>query len=389
MQEYIIAYNNTWIHFFIKPHVGLCYRKKNNLKFEDYKIIEPGASADFCVYSDGNTIHVICQDEKGSVLYLFFDGDSWKRTVLLKSRTALSYKKHFVIVEISGYISVLYTIENKEKLMLIHQLLIGNAEPTVIDYIKYDSVPFCVYKHHETDFSLFYTNEEGSVCEIIYKWSQKQFQKPYIYTHLQNIKFAQEKDGIIFLAAVERDDKTANLVYLTKKLSGEESHSLVYPNCNKDIIPIISTYGEKQYMAWTEYGNVISSWREPDGSWSKPIQYAKSSKNETKLYAICREGKYEHYYGIAREHDFILYGTHDVLKTPPKSQSKYTNISSSDLNDNENLIISHGKQIKQLCNELSIQRKKLSELSAKLESLLSDMPIADEDVIDNVLLKSE
>lgn len=387
MREYIIAYNNSWIHFFIKPHVGLCSRKKSGLKFDDYKVLVHGASADFCVYSVDDYIHIVCQDEKGSVLYLMFNGTTWKRNILLESRTAKPYVKNFVIIDISGHIGILYTIENKDRIMLVHQLLIGNASPTVVDYIKSDSAPFCVYKHHETDFSVFYTNEKGVSCEIIYKWSQKQFNEPKILSDFHNIKFVHEKDNIVSLAAIKTTNNAKNLIYIKRTPDGNETESDVYLNCSDNIMPIISNYGKKKFMVWTEHGNVITSCMDENEKWSRPIQYAKSSKTEIKLYSICYNGNYEHYYGVALEHDFILYGTHDVLKRPPKT-AKYNH---SDFNvsvskDSQNLLITHGKQIKQLYDELSLQRNKLAELSARIEDLLSSVPIADEEDIDNVLL---
>ena len=116
MREYIIAFNGSWLHFFIKPHVGLCSRKKNGYKFDDFKILLPGAAADFCVYSKKGLIHIVCQDERGSVIYLLFDGINWNKNILLESKTARPYLKNFVITELSGHINVLYTVENKEKL---------------------------------------------------------------------------------------------------------------------------------------------------------------------------------------------------------------------------------------------------------------------------------
>ena len=387
LREYIIAYDNSWIHFFIKPHVGLCSRRKDNLKFDEYKVLVSGAGADFCVYSSSSYIHVVCQDEKGSVLYLLYDGVSWKKRTLLESRTARPYMKNFVIMEISGHINILYTIENKEKLMLVHQLLIGNSTPSVIDYIKKDSIPFCASTHNETDFSVFYTNEDGICCEVIYKWSQKKFLPPKKLTGNISIRFAQNTGNTTHLAAIKHENNVRHLLYITKTTDYSEPEMIVYSNCQNDVKPVISNYGEKQYMVWTERGNVMSSCLGADNKWSKPIQYAKSSKTEIKLYVLCHEGKYEYYYGIAREHDFTLYGTHDVLKKPPKTTSgKHSTKNIYNTETTENLIVSQGKQIQILCDELSKQRKKLAELSSRIEQLLSSIPIADEEDIDNVLL---
>ena len=385
MREYIIAFNGSWFHFFIKPHVGLCSRKKSGLKFEDYRVLISGAASDFCVYTSDSQIHLVCQDEKGSVLYLLYDGTAWKKSIILESRTARPYVKNFVITEISGHINLLYTIENKDKLMLVHQILIGNRPPNIVGYVTPGIIPFCIYRHHETDFSVFYTNEHGDTCRRIYQWSKKQFLEPEILEKNISIKFVTEVSSEMALAAVKKTDNSNNLIFMKEPTENSGMEPVVYPNCSKEIVPIISRYGEKTYMVWTEHGNVMSSCFISDTEWSKPMQYAKSSKSETKLYAICIDGKYEYFYGIGREHDITLYGTHDILKTQPKTSPQHKKIVSERIST-ENLLLNQEKQIKKLCYELSEQRKKLSELSSKIEELLSSVPIADEDDIDNVLL---
>ena len=383
MREYIIAYGGSWIHFFIKPHVGLCSRKKNGFRFEEHKIILAGAAADFCVYSSGNRIHIVCQDQKGSVLYLLYDGTSWQKNILLQSKTAKPYNKNFVMTEISGFINLLYLVENKERVMLVHQVLHPGSSPQIVAYIKNDSVPFCVCSCPETDFYVYYKNENGTSCRQIYKWSQKKFLEPTILEDGLSIKFSTTLSDSEALIGIHETDNVKTLVYI--KNNNEKSP--VYRDLKGDIIPIISCYCEKQYMVWTEYGNIMSSCLQPDGKWSRPMQYAKSSSTEAKLYAICKNGIYEYYYGVSRENDITLYGTHDILKKPPEHiEQESTAKKISGPQKTEDLLLNQERQIKLLCDELSQQRQRLSDLSDRIESLLDSVSIADEETIDNVLL---
>lgn len=382
MREYIIAYNGNWIHFFIKAHVGLCMRKKNGFKFEEYRVLMQGAEADFCVYTSGDLIHIVCQNEKGSVIYLLYDGIAWKKTVLLESRTAKPYNKYFQMTEISGHINLLYVVENKERLMLVHQILSGTASFDVVEYIKKDSVPFCLLNHQETDFSVFYTNENNTPCQQTYKWSQKKFLEPINFANCNSVKFAvMTKDGIAL--AVTQKTSNINTLYYYEK---DKELSSVYADCDKDIMPIISHYCDKLYMVWTEYGNVMSSYLGENGQWSKPMRYAKSLNRDTKLYAICKNGTYEYYYGTQNEYDITLYGTHDILKKSPQEKMKRINTHTDNCNNEENMLLSQEKQIKLLCQELSQQRQRLYDLSEKIDELLNAVPLADEEAIDNVLL---
>jgi len=388
MKEYIVAFEGAWRHFFIKQHVGLCWRKKEGFKFSDYEVVLKGVCSDFCAYCDGKVIHIACQDEKGSVLYLIYDGISWKKTTLLESKSAGPYKKNFVFLEISGHMNLLYTIENKERLMLVHQVMMEKGIPTVVDYINNTAVPFCVALHPETDFTVFYTNEDNISGYKIYKWSQKAYSD---FKATDNgdteIRFAKaDSDGSIMAVATKTTQKIVSLLSICFDENKNISERIpVYLDCVKNITPVISEYEQKQYIVWTEYGGVVAAHRNQDGKWSKPVRYAKSNSKEASLYVICENGKYRYYYGIAREHDIILYGTHDILKMSPGGYDREVYSEKNETYTGE-ILKKQTEQIKKLYEELSIQRNKLSDLAEKIEEIISAVPIADEEDIDKVLL---
>jgi len=87
MREYIAAYQGAWWHFFIKPFYGLCFRKKENGRFQKFEVLLPEACEDFCVLSAEQCIHVVCQTKIGSILYLCLDNGVWRNTVLLESKS--------------------------------------------------------------------------------------------------------------------------------------------------------------------------------------------------------------------------------------------------------------------------------------------------------------
>lgn len=396
MREYIISFEGRWHHFFIKQHVGLCCRRKDGLKFGEYEVLLKGAEADFCVYSTDKHIHIVCQDEGGSVLYLFYNGNAWKKSVLLESRMAKPYNKNFKIINLSGYLNVIYTVCNKERVMLVHQIIADGNTPAVVDYIKSDITPFCILSHRETDFSVFYTNEEGVSGKRIYKWSQKTYSE-FIPVKDNNISiaFTTNPSFTSSLAAVIRHDEKKDVLSCFKI---DENNSLygemvVCDDFFSRDIPVISAYGEKIYMVWTEYGGVVTSCLLPDGTWSAKTRYAKSNTGYAKLYSVCHNGNYEYYYGIPRENDISLYGTHDILKNSPLKTSKkegtYETNSSEHMNKNnysEQILKNQQEQIKKLFEELTSQKNKLSELTSKIEDIISTIPIAADDDIDKILM---
>lgn len=387
MREYIVAFDGEWRHFFIKQNVGLCHRKKDGFKFSDYRVLLKGAESDFCVYATEKNIHIACQDSNGSVLYLTYDGVSWKKITLLESKSAKPYEKNFTMISMAGYINLLYVIENKERFALVHHTLIEGNGPTIVDYIRKDEVPFFAVNCEETDFTLFYTNEEGVSGQRLYRWSQKAYQDfSPLYLKDISVKFAQkdksEKYSLVF---TKQTGNVPSLIYAQadeKMNIGDECP--VYLDCKNSIVPVISYYGEKEYIVWSEYGAVMASYKDDRGKWSKPVRYAKSSAGEAILYVICSDGKYEYFYGVPREHDIILYGTHDILKHPPKlikarALQKPENVTEESLKE-------QAEHIKRLYDELSAQKKILSDLAARLETIISCVPIADEEDVDKILL---
>lgn len=387
MREYIVAFDGEWRHFFIKQNVGLCHRKKDGFKFSDYRVLLKGAESDFCVYATEKNIHIVCQDTNGSVLYLIYDGVSWKKITLLESKSAKPYEKNFTIISMAGYINLLYVIENKERFALVHHTLIEGNGPTIVDYIKKDEVPFFATKGEETDFTLFYTNEEGVSGKRLYKWSQKAYQD-FLPLSLKNIniKFAQKDNGEkLSLVFTKKTENIRSLIYARADEDMNISEEFpVYLDCKENIVPVMSHYGEKEYIVWSEYGSVMTSYIDKSGRWSKPVRYAKSSTGEAVLYEICKDGKYEYFYGMPREHDIILYGTHDILKAPPNS-SNGNNFKKMESVPPETLK-EQAEHIKRLYEELSSQKKILQELAARLETIISCVPIADEEDIDKILL---
>jgi len=110
MQEYLVRHHDKWWHFFIKPFYGLCYRRKEGVHFLHFEVLLPDICEDFCALSSGGQIHVVCQDKAGSILYLSYDGETWRKSVLLESKTASPYPKHFTLLPMGNHLNLFYII---------------------------------------------------------------------------------------------------------------------------------------------------------------------------------------------------------------------------------------------------------------------------------------
>ncbi len=327
MNEYLAWHKEQWWHFFMKPFYGLCFRKKEGVRFLNFEVLLPEACEDFCVLSAAGQIHVVCQDKTGSILYLALENDTWRKTVLLESKAAAPYPKHFQLHAIGGFINLFYTIIYKEKHMLVHQIITAeDRPPTVIDRIHAAKPLFSVQCHTGTDLTILYENEAGVTGTRLYRWSKKSFGSfmpifPSANCLVRN--FLSEKGGKIHYVAFQTVENIHNLIYFEKMPEGNYSQPItIYLDCPQNAAPILCRNKEKLYIVWQESGGIFSSHLiEGDTKWSKPIRYMTPAGSEAFLYTISQNGKNHLAYGYPREHDVFLYASlelSDILtETPP------------------------------------------------------------------------
>lgn len=270
-------------------------------------------------------MHLVCQNKTGSILYLSYDGETWRKSVLLESKTPNPYPKYFSLVPISGYVNLFYVISYKEKHMLIHQLFHSQDKPpVVVDHIQICTPPFIVTKHTGTDLLLLYENETGTSGFRRYRWSQKEFGRFMPIHPASGCRVRAvytEHDGRTLYAALLPVSGVVNLVFFEKNEQGDFSEPVtVNLDCPPDATPVFCKNENKLFLVWQEKGGIMSSCSIDAGrKWSKPIRYVKGASLEPVLYNIWEKDAWHHAYGHNTEREVSLYAApplQDDIKPP-------------------------------------------------------------------------
>ncbi len=410
MKEYIVSYGGKWWHFFIKPFYGLCFRKKEGSRFTPFEVLLSEACQDFCVTCDGEKIHVVCQNQSGSILYLCLADNTWRKTILLENKNATPYPKHFCLVPMGGFINLFYMITYKEKHMLVHQVITAeNRPPTIIDRILPHAPFFSVSVHAGTDILVLYENESGITGTRLYRWSQKSFGRFVPVAPAENYiakTFLPEKQDKIRYGGLQKINGVDNLIYFEKNSRGDCTPAqTIYLDCSTDANPIFSKDGEKLYLVWQEGGGIMSAHSVDDGkTWSKPVRYVIPAGSEVVCYCIENEGLIQKAYGFAKEQEIILYGTpplEELSSKPVVPQYRLAGQEAVDfarenggLKESEPLLppdpvlMQIRQELASLKEQVFTLRAALAKLANPLEN--SPLPLTQEEItIDEVLLKNE
>lgn len=324
MQESIVSYQGHWWHFFYKPSYGLCFRKKDGMRFGEFEILFKEAEEDFRVLSLGSFIHIVCQDHAGAILYLVYDGKEWEKLTLLTSKEGKPAPKHFSLLAVGSRLNLYYVIEYKEKSMLVHQFLNApNTEPKVVDYITASSCPYQVCSHFSGDLTVCYQNAQGICGMRTFDWSQKSYQPfrrlPIPVTSVPAM--LTDEDDTCHFAAVTEIEGVHNLICFRCESDGSFSEpSTVCLECGESPAAVLFRQDGRLRLEWLENGSVMTSYlAEETEKWKKPVKYMRSAATPVVLYRICEEGKITACYGFSDNGSVNLYGAGNLIAEPPKA----------------------------------------------------------------------
>lgn len=324
MQEYIVSYQGHWWHFFYKPSYGLCFRKKDGMRFGDFEILLKESESDFCVFSAGKFIHIVCQDHVGTILYLSYNGENWEKLPLLTNKEGKATPKHFSLLAVGNRLNLYYVIEYKEKNMLIHQLLHApSTEPMVADYITATPCPYHACLHSSNNLTVCYQNTQGICGMRTYLWSQKSYQpfRKIPFSALSSPTMLLDEDDTCHFAAVTELEGVRNLIYFRRESDGSFSDSsTIYLDCGENPEAVFFRKDNRLYLEWLDNGSVMMSYiSEENEKWKKPVKYMRNATTPVVLYHICEEGKTNSYYGFSDNGTINLYGEGNLLSESPKA----------------------------------------------------------------------
>ncbi len=147
------SYGVIW-NFYHNSH-GICYCKMTDDNITEYNVLIPDGQEDFDVaIDDSDCIHMVYQNKDGDILYVNHFENTWRKTVLMKSKSKRAYPKNFVIRVGDDGLYILYCLEYNTRKMLVHHVVNGEyEEPFVVDCIKNE---FCTDCDIEKNPVVFY-----------------------------------------------------------------------------------------------------------------------------------------------------------------------------------------------------------------------------------------
>lgn len=252
MVNKIILFKDKLINFYFSD--GIIFSKTLEENSIPAKIIED-VYFDFDVISDSDeNIHIICQSNDGSIIYLLFSNGNWEKNVLLLSKTKTAYTKSFKLIMCSKLICLFYTIVKDAKPFLIFQHINTQAAPVVIDYISSAPRSFFVYPKENFDIDIYYQNQNGELGFKTYIWSKKEFSSFSVVCDKANNPFVIGDRELI----ANRD---GTILYI-----GSKKTSDIFKTFSKEHpLPFSHKSATSTYFIWKDGNSLIFSKETPNG----------------------------------------------------------------------------------------------------------------------------
>ncbi|OQB12665.1 MAG: hypothetical protein BWY15_02124 [Firmicutes bacterium ADurb.Bin193] len=315
MSEHFVKQTYGVMWHFCHNTGGICFCRMTSDHITEYEVLLSSGQKDFDVLiDDTDTIHLVCGDDSGSMIYISNRDKTWKKYTVMQSKTIEVSPKNFNIYRVGNWINVIYSIDYKGKRLLSHQILESSNPPGAIDYTEGE---FCTTKDLDGNIYVLYNNQSGALGWRKFAWGKKEWSdftaitagegliSPYIYV-----------DDKIHIAGI-RDD---SVVYIS---DGTE-HCLGTPGSG----PIILKHGGLLYVMWENKrsGKVcVCPSSNRGASFQSPTEFVSGTFAPVKLYSLAHTSFENcfarHCYGYIRDNTVNLYLLGDYLNiklSPPK-----------------------------------------------------------------------
>ncbi|MDD4688586.1 MAG: hypothetical protein PHE51_02435 [Eubacteriales bacterium] len=302
-----LSNNQTWIFYYNNDN-GICFSRLNSQgKVCDTSILSGNCPDDFDVICDSqDNIHLCCQNNVGDIIYYRCTNHYWNKTVLLHSKSNTTNNKQFKLFTVNNWISILYTLEYRNKNMLVHHIPQLSAQPTVIDYIGKAYAASCDV---EGNIAIFYDSELNSAFGYKeYKLSQKSW---------SDFTPKPEFDRSDTVVSLFDNNNDLNVVFSKNKevhYSDKHDNTLLSTGTR----PLIHILNNMQVIQWNYKGKIHSAIsRDGVSSWEKSGEY--NIGNNYKLIDIYKISsnypqialKGEYIYGYMADNRVNLLGLND------------------------------------------------------------------------------
>ncbi len=293
-------------YFFFREKSGICYANLINKRLPSFDILFSEGMGDFDVIVDINdSLHLICQDKRGNIVYLVSRNDKWLKYVILESKSQNHYPKHFKILLVNDSINLFYVIDHNEDKLFVHQILSSsNQPPEVVGVISESAFPFYVTHDGDGDIYAYYMNTaaENRIGYCKYLSSKKVWLE---FSALEELAYSPQppyvmfsSDNVIHAVYIKKADKGFNIIYnsnLDKYLDinshinsdnvKSASEVIIASILDLDFPPVIILTSNRLWLVWSNNHNVFSCFSEDNGiSWNNPSQFMSGRNSNVELF---------------------------------------------------------------------------------------------------------
>lgn len=316
MSDYLVKQSYGCMRHFCHNSSGICFCTMTDAHTTEYDVLLEGGQSDYDVLiDDSDTIHLICQNSQGDIIYLKNEEQDWRKYTLLKSKSPSAYPKDFRNLRVGNWISIIYAVDYKGKRLLSHHILENSDVPNAIDYAVGE---FACTRDEYGNIYLFYTNSAGVSGWRRFIWSRKEWSEFTSAAANGNIKnphiYVNEK---VHIAAVAE----GNVVYIS---GGDEKMLAEEGTC-----PIILKNEASLYIMWKSMRDqrVWASLSNDNGStFQRPTEFMAGRFAPVKLFGLACTS-FEQYdarqcYGYIKDNTislFLLGNFMRISRTPPKA----------------------------------------------------------------------
>ena len=349
MTNYIILHNGTEEHYFFKPYEGLCFRQKKKVAWQEYQVLYRDCLDHFGVYMDeSETIHILCANTAGELVYLLYRGEEWHKYVLAKLPEGLKTGR-IKLSPAGGRLNLLYSASYNNEDLLVHCILGNNAQPATIDKLSGD-------EFFLSGERVYYTNGAGVLgYQDLSDGKPEQFHaicegavSPYIL-QAGEMRFMTYKKG--------------DAIYFQNEPVYEYRYAedpILVLNENR-LMLLWKDGGFIRYLTSLNFGK----------TWSTPMQFVNPGKS-AELYYVQKNNAICHYYGNHSASELHIFGTNHLFAPQQYAAADKKPQQSA---PPENTELTKLKILLDMThNEIETVKKELSALKRELQSLEKQIP---------------
>lgn len=259
---------------------------KRNLWTEPEYIFK-NAFSEFYAYMDANdNYHIICQDSKGNLVYVYSQNAEWHSLPILSSKNPFPDKKHPYITHYDGQPNVFYTITHSNNIMLVHQPVTQKGTqcvPKVIDYVSAKEFSHNIVKDSIGNIYAVYLPalklSDYILCKKYSKengaWA-KHASIPIASPEVSAATCVLGKNDTLHIVLRSEIDKKSNIAYFKTNLQG---NTIIADNIIYSGKALINYYSilempPKIIVYWfTNSAMYYSESADNGNSWSNPSEY--------------------------------------------------------------------------------------------------------------------